>query len=79
MPAFHSDHVLSACNTCTLLADLPGAGHVDLLAPWPASVARGLSALQSRGELPEPGFDSRERDAAFQRIAEFFARQLRPD
>ena len=77
-PAFHTDHVLRNCSRCTLLADLPGAGHTDLLAPWPEAVARGVAAQQPWGGSPEVGFDGRERDAAFQKIAEFFDRQLRP-
>jgi predicted dienelactone hydrolase len=34
-PQFHSKRLLSLCSTCSLLADLPGAGHFDLLWPWP--------------------------------------------
>ena len=76
LPAFHSDHVLRHCTTCTRLADLKGAGHMDLLSPWPEAVAKTAGAMQARGGYPEPGFEARERDAAFEAIARFFARQL---
>jgi len=76
LPAQHSARVLRECRSCTLLADLPGAAHMDLLAPWPESVARAVAAQQSRGALPEPGFDARQRDAAFAQIAAFYRREL---
>lgn len=78
LPEFHSAHVLRHCKACTLLAELPGAGHFDLLAPWPQEVARGVGAMQPRGGYPEPDFDAKERDAAFDAIARFFTRQLQP-
>lgn len=60
------------------LAELPGAGHFDLLAPWPADVAQRVGAAQARGGFPEPGFDPALRQAAFERIAACFDRTLRP-
>jgi predicted dienelactone hydrolase len=75
-PRFHADHVLQHCTRCTLLAQLPGAGHMDLLGPWPAEPARAVAALQPQGGLPEPGFDPAERAAAFQAVARFFQQQL---
>ena len=76
LPEFHSNHVLRHCTACTRLADLPGAGHMDLLSPWPEALAKAAGAVQARGGYPEPGFDGRERDAAFDAIARFFLRQL---
>ncbi len=76
LPQFHSEHVLRHCTACTRLADLKGAAHFDLLAPWPASVAKAVAARQGRGGWPEPGFDGRERDVAFAAIASFFKREL---
>ena len=78
LPAFHSEHVLRHCTACTRLADLPGAGHMDLLSPWPAAIAQTAGALQPRGGYPEPGFDPKEREAAFEAIAQFFQRTLQP-
>jgi predicted dienelactone hydrolase len=77
-PRFHSAHVLAHCPTCTLLADLPGAGHFDLLWPWPERVARNVAAGQVRGGLPVPGFDPRHRDDAHARIAAFHRQHLLP-
>lgn len=76
VPAFHSDHVLRHCGRCTRLADLPGAGHFDLLWPWPPSVAREVAATQVRGGEPVPGFDGRLREAAQARIAAFHREHL---
>ena len=63
-------------KTCTLLADLPGAGHFDLLWPWPSATARHVAALQVRGGLPVPGFDAGQRDAAHAKIAAFHRQHL---
>ena len=76
LPQFHSEHVLRHCTACTRLAHLPGAGHVDLLEPWPEALARAMGARQARGGDPEAGFDTTQRDAAFEAIARFFALQL---
>ena len=76
LPRYHADQVLRYCARCMLLAQLPGAGHMDLLGPWPADVARSVAALQPRGGLPEPGFDPVERAAAFEAVARFFMLQL---
>ncbi|UJW79016.1 alpha/beta hydrolase family protein [Hydrogenophaga sp. SL48] len=77
VPRFHSAHLLANCRHCTLLADLPGAGHFDLLWPWPESVAREVAALQVRGGLPVPGFDARQRETAHAKIASFHRQHLR--
>ena len=49
---------------------------MDLVSPWPASVARSIAAVQTIGALPAPGFDARQRDAAFAGIAAFYRREL---
>jgi predicted dienelactone hydrolase len=77
LPAFHSGRVLKACSACLALDDLAGAGHFDLLAPWPAAVAQRVGATQARGGFPEPGFDPALRQASFEKIAAFFDRTLR--
>ena len=76
VPAFHSSRLLELCRACTRLIDLPGAAHMDLLAPWPATVATAVAKTQLRGAQPAPGFDARERDVAFTAIGEFFRREL---
>jgi predicted dienelactone hydrolase len=78
LPAFHSQRVLKVCSACVALDELRGAGHFDLLAPWPADVAQRVGAMQVRGGIPEPGFDPTLRQAAFDKIAAFFDRTLRP-
>lgn len=78
VPGFHSEHLLRHCTRCTRLADLSGAGHFDLLWPWPESVAREVGAQQVRGGLPVPGFDGRLRDAAHDRIVAFHRQHLLP-
>ena len=77
LPRFHADRLLKACGTCTRLPGLDGAGHMDLLAPWPEPVARAVAAREAAGGEPEPGFDPAERAAGFQAVADFFARQLK--
>ncbi len=77
LPELHAGHVLRHCTrSCRLLADLPGAAHMDLLWPWPASVARETAALHPRGGGAEPGFNAAERDAAFRAIVAFHRQQL---
>ena len=78
VPRFHSDHLLANCKACTRLADLPGAGHFDVLWPWPEPVAREVAALQVRGGAPVPGFDPRQREAAHAKIVAFHRQHLRP-
>ena len=77
LPAFHSARVLKACAACVALDDLSGAGHFDLLSPWPADLAKRVGATQARGGFPEPGFDPALRQAAFDKIAAFFDQALR--
>lgn len=76
VPRFHSAHLLANCKRCTLLTDLPGAGHFDVLWPWPDSVAREVAALQVRGGMPVPGFDARQRETAHAKIASFHRQNL---
>lgn len=78
VPRFHSAYLLANCKACTLLADLPGAGHFDVLWPWPESVAREVAALQVRGGAPVPGFDGRLREAAHAKIVAFHRQHLNP-
>jgi predicted dienelactone hydrolase len=79
LPAWHSAHVLTHCKGCTALATLRGAGHFDVLAPWPAAVAETVAATQLRGGRPEPGFDALQRQQAFDAIAAFHRQHLEHD
>jgi len=78
LPRYHSDRLLNFCGRCLRLADLEGAGHMDLLGPWPTDIAASVAARQARGGLPEPAFDPGQRRAAFDAIAAFFLRELLP-
>lgn len=75
LPAGHSARVL---RHCIRLTDLPGAGHFDLVAPWPAEVAQSVGARQAQGGYREPGFDARQREAAWSRVAAFYLQHLSP-
>jgi predicted dienelactone hydrolase len=77
LPRLHSGHLLAHCGRCVALATLPGAGHFDVLSPWPAPLAAQVAAGQLRGGLPEPGFDAAQRVAAQARIAGFLRDALR--
>lgn len=78
VPAYHSSHVLRHCGHCRLLMELQGATHLDVLSPWPASVAAAVGAQQSRGGELGANFDPAQRDEAHRRIAAFFAATLAP-
>jgi len=75
-PRFHSGHVLQHCGACTLLAHLKGAAHFDLLSPWPQAVAQETATHFLDGGTTAPGFDGRERSAAWQAVAAFYTQQL---
>lgn len=76
LPRFHTDHVLAQCPGCSLLMDLPGAGHFDVLWPWPPVIAAQVAASQPRGGAVNPAFDPALRAAAHQRVADFHRQQL---
>lgn len=78
LPRYHSDRLMTHCVRCVPLAHLEGAGHMDLLGPWPTDIAASVAAKQARGGLPEPGFDPGLRKAAFDAVAAFFLRELLP-
>ena len=74
IPRFHSDRVLQVCAPCERVADFPTGGHGALLSPLPP----GLSGLVGDLLNDPPGFDRAEAPAVDRKIAEFFARHLRP-
>jgi len=76
--ALHAGRVLRDCTACRPLADLPGAGHMDLLAPFPRAIAEAEAARQPRGGALQRGFNPAERDAAVQAVADFHRRHLGP-
>ncbi len=70
-PAFHSRHLMEHCGRCALLADLPSAGHFDLLSPFPAEVARRTRASHPGGQDDGSGLTPEERQRVFDRIVDF--------
>jgi predicted dienelactone hydrolase len=77
LPKFHSDYVLKECKSCVNLGTLHNAGHMDLLAPWPAAIAKSVGAEAMRGGMPNPAFDPKDRTAGFERIVQFFNQHLK--
>jgi len=77
LPKFHSEYVLKHCKSCVSLGALPNAGHMDLLAPWPTAVANSVGADATRGGMPNPKFDAKDRVAGFERIVAFFNLHLK--
>jgi predicted dienelactone hydrolase len=74
-PRWHLDAVRAACGAhCTLLSDMPQAGHGSILSPpvpeQPGPVARLL--------LDPPGFDRGVLPEVYTRIADFFLQNLGP-
>jgi predicted dienelactone hydrolase len=78
LPRFHSAYVLQNCKACRSLMELPGAGHFDVLWPWPPEIAREVAATQVRGGLPQPGFNPADREQAQSRIVAFHTATLKP-
>lgn len=75
VPRHHSSHVLAACARCTDLGALKGAGHFDVLSPWPEAIAKPMAQVPGWGL--EPGFDRAALPTSYQRIAAFFAKELK--
>jgi len=75
VPRHHSSHVLAACARCTDLGALKGAGHFDVLSPWPEAIAKPMSQVPGWGL--EPGFDRAALPRSYQAITQFFTRELK--
>lgn len=73
-PRHHSAMVLKACTSCTLVADLPTAGHGSLLSPPPP----GLTGAAADLLRDPPGFDRALVPATHARIAAFMRQHLLP-
>lgn len=73
-PRFHIDAVRAACGPrCTLLADMPEAGHGSILSPAPV----GLPPRAARLLGDPPGFDRvRELPRVYDAIVNFFQTRL---
>lgn len=73
-PSWHIDAVRKACTRCTLLADMPGAGHGSILSPQPPD----LPARAARLLNDPPGFDRAAVPLAYAAITRFFVQNLAP-
>lgn len=73
-PAFHVTRVLQACAGCTLVSDLPTAGHGSLMEPPPPGLTGAAAALLN----DPPGFDRALVKTAHARIVAFFVQHLLP-
>jgi predicted dienelactone hydrolase len=73
-PAAHVRAVQAACASCTMVLDMPEAGHGSLLSPWPAELAQSLTPL-----LVDPlGFARADLPAAYAKMVKFFTHHLAP-
>ncbi len=70
-PHLHSGAVLRACTGCTLVADLPGAGHASFLSPQPV-----VDGTAGRLLADPPGFDRALVPQVHARIVAFFRQHL---
>ena len=73
-PHAHVRAVQAACTTCTLVLDLPQAGHGSLFSPWPAELAQSLTPML----VDPPGFARADLPILYRKIVAFFDSQLAP-
>ncbi|MDR2852002.1 MAG: dienelactone hydrolase [Burkholderiaceae bacterium] len=75
-PQWHIDAVRAACaRNCTLIAEMPRAGHGSILSPRPPP--ERLSPAAARLLNDPPGFDRASLPAVYDAIARFFIQNLR--
>jgi predicted dienelactone hydrolase len=73
-PAYHIDAVLRACGGCTLVADLPTAGHGSLMSPQLPTMPEPAESLLR----DPPGFDRSLVPPAHAAIVTYFRQHLLP-
>lgn len=73
-PQWHIDAVRAACRTCTLLADMPQAGHGSILSPHPDDLPPRAARLLD----DPPDFDRGSLTGVFVAITGFFVQNLTP-
>ncbi|MFO6420265.1 alpha/beta hydrolase family protein [Hylemonella sp. W303a] len=73
-PAYHVDPVRQACTSCTLVLDLPTAGHGSLISPQ----VPDLSGQVARLLADPPGFDRAQVPLAHERIIHYMTQHLLP-
>jgi predicted dienelactone hydrolase len=75
-PQFHSDYLLKHCKACTLLDNVPGASHLDMLHPWPTNLAAQTARTQPYGAELNLKFDHARRLEAYARVVAFHRKHL---
>lgn len=75
VPRFHIDAVRAVCASCTVIADLPSAGHGAMLSPLPP-FKPGTIEAELLGD--PPGFDRGVLPEVDRKIAAFFRQHLLP-
>ncbi len=74
-PRAHVGAVQAACTTCTMVLDLPQAGHGSLFSPWPTDLAQSLTPML----VDPPGFNRAEMPMLYKKMVAFFDMQLEPN
>ena len=75
-PRFHSSYVLANCSRCESLDTVVGAGHFDVLWPWPDVIAQGSARVP--GGARNPAIDDARRRRSDNAVARFFSKNLLP-
>jgi predicted dienelactone hydrolase len=74
VPRFHIGAVRNACAGCTVVADVPNAGHGSFLSPQPVDLSGRVAELLN----DPPGFDRAEVPRVHAAIVDFFRQRLLP-
>ena len=72
-PDLHARAVLKSCKSCTVVAEMPDAGHGAMLSPQPPNLPEAAAVL-----LYDPGFDRKVLPEVDRKITAFLARYLLP-
>jgi predicted dienelactone hydrolase len=73
-PSAHVRAVQAACTTCTVVLDLPEAGHGSLFSPWPAELAQSFTPMLA----DPPGFIRADLPTQYKKMVAFFNTHLMP-
>ena len=71
-PRYHVGALRAGCGNCTIVADMPSAGHGSLLSPWPKALAQSITPML----VDPPNFPRSEVDAVYKKISQFFVEKL---
>ena len=71
-PEHHVRAIQAVCTVCTMVLDLPEAGHGSLLSPWPQGLAQILTPLL----VDPPGFVRDDLPLHYKKMVAFFTAPL---